>query len=67
MQGMVSIFNYQFDAGREAFEQAGVELISLTDYTTLLQLAVQKGVVETLQQEILLKWRDDPATWTGVS
>jgi orotate phosphoribosyltransferase len=67
IQGMVSIFNYQFDAGKQAFEAAGVDLVSLTDYTTLVQLAKQKGAIEPEQQEILLNWRNDPANWTGLS
>ena len=67
IQGMVSIFNYQFDAGTQAFEKAGVDLVSLTDYTTLLQLAEQKGFIQPAQQEILLNWRKDPANWSGLS
>ncbi len=65
--GMISIFNYQFEAGKKAFETAGIELFSLTDYTTLLQLAEKKGFIQTIQQEVLLNWRKDPANWTGVS
>jgi orotate phosphoribosyltransferase len=62
---MVSIFNYGFDVAREAFERAGVPLFSLTDYSTLLQLSLQKGVVQSSDEEILLNWRSDPANWTG--
>ena len=65
--GMVSIFNYQFEAGKEAFERAAVDLISLTDYSNLLQLAEKKGVILPSQQEVLLNWRKDPANWTGLS
>ena len=65
--GMVSIFNYQFDVGREAFKQAEIDLVSLTDYSTLLQLAERKGFIQPVQQEVLLNWRKDPANWSGVS
>lgn len=67
VQGMVSIFNYQFEAGKKAFEEAEVDLFSLTDYSNLLQLAEKKGVILPGQQEVLLKWRQDPANWTGLS
>ena len=67
IQGMVSIFNYQFDAGSKAFEEAGIELVSLTDYSSLLELAEKKGIVQFLQKEVLLNWRSDPANWKGVS
>ena len=65
--GMVSIFNYEFEAGKEAFAAAGIDLVSLTDYSNLLQLAEKKGVILPAQQEVLLNWRKDPANWTGLS
>lgn len=65
--GMVSIFNYRFDAGKEAFANAEVELFSLTDYPTLLELSEKKGLIQQSQQEVLLNWRKDPARWTGLS
>jgi len=65
--GMVSIFNYQFEAGQEAFKQAKIDLFSLTDYSTLLQLAEKKGFIQPVQQEVLLNWRKDPANWNGLS
>lgn len=66
VEGMVSIFNYQFDLAEEAFRRAEVPYFSLTNYHALLQLAIQKGLVQPSEEEILLKWRTDPASWTGV-
>ena len=66
VEGMVSIFSYQFDVAQEAFSRAEVPFFSLTDYPTLLRLATQKGLVQPAEEEILLKWRTDPAGWTGV-
>ncbi|NTS41505.1 orotate phosphoribosyltransferase [Flavisolibacter sp. BT320] len=66
VSGMVSIFNYQFDIALEAFKAADVPFFSLTDYPNLLQLALQKGLIKEEEQEILLKWRANPAAWTGV-
>jgi orotate phosphoribosyltransferase len=64
--GMVSIFSYSFSQAREDFEKAGVELIALTDYPSLLDLALTKGVIKGSDKDILLNWRSDPANWTGV-
>ena len=66
VDGMVSIFNYGFDAAREAFETAALPYSSLTDYGSLIQLAGKKGLVRAEQEGILLNWRSDPANWTGV-
>lgn len=67
IEGMVSIFNYQFEISGKAFEDAGVSLFSLTNYSSLLNLAAQKGIIRTDEEEILLKWRTDPANWNGLS
>ena len=64
--GMVSIFTYGFVAATEGFQKASLIYYSLTDYPTLIESAVEKGIVSAEQQEVLLKWRDDPAKWTGV-
>ena len=65
--GMVSIFNYQFDIAREAFQKFSVPYISLTDYPTLLRMAQSKGLVPEAELEVLLKWSSDPAHWEGLS
>lgn len=63
--GMVSIFTYGFPVAAEMFEKAGVKYYPLTDYPALIQLATEKRMVTAEQQEILLKWRHDPAGWKG--
>lgn len=64
--GMVSIFTYGFEAATQAFAAAGVPYISLTNYPTMIELAIEKGIVTGDQQPILLKWQADPANWTGI-
>lgn len=61
--GMVSIFNYGFPVAKEAFEKAGVSYRSLTNYETLVQLALEKKQIPQEQEPILLQWRQDPANW----
>jgi len=65
--GMVSIFSYGFSVATEAFQKASLIYHSLTDYETLIRLAIEKALVKADQQEVLLKWRDDPENWTGAS
>ncbi len=61
--GMVSIFTYGFDVATKAFANAGVDYTSLTNYPTLIELAVEKGIVTANQQNTLLNWGQDPANW----
>ena len=63
--GVVSIFNYGFTTVNEAFEKAGVPYVSLSDYPTLISLAMEKGLVSPRDEEVLLKWSADPAAWQG--
>ena len=64
--GMVSIFNYGFEQAKNAFEQAGVPYLSLTNYETLINLAIDKKIVSAAQESVLLNWKNDPANWKGV-
>ncbi|HSN08282.1 MAG TPA: orotate phosphoribosyltransferase [Hanamia sp.] len=64
VEGMVSIFNYGFEQAKKAFEEYGIPLKSLTDYDSLIELAIsQKSISESDQKE-LLNWRSDPANWS---
>ena len=63
--GMVAIFNYGFDVAKAGFQAAEVPFCSLTNYETLIDLAIEKGIVTPDQQKTLLNWRLDPANWTG--
>ncbi|HLZ89281.1 MAG TPA: orotate phosphoribosyltransferase [Puia sp.] len=63
--GLVSIFNYGFTAAREAFEKAGVPYTSLSNYPTLISLALEKGLVSPKEEDILLQWSANPADWQG--
>lgn len=61
--GMVSIFTYGFDVAEKAFAAACVRYNSLTNYSTLLELAKENGTISSEQQNTLLNWRKDPANW----
>lgn len=65
VEGMVSIFTYGFDVAAAAFAEAGVPLKSLTNYETLISLALDKGIVGSAEKATLLNWRSDPAHWQG--
>lgn len=64
--GMVSIFTYGFPHADEAFAAKGVRYTSLTNYENLVALAREKGIVKPELENALLKWRQDPAAWTGI-
>lgn len=64
--GMVAIFTYGFPEALEAFKNAGVKLFTLSDYHTLIEMALETGYIKENQVELLSRWREDPSTWKGV-
>ena len=61
--GMVSIFNYGFEIATRNFYEANVSLISLCDYNSLIQSALQDKYIDEEQVVSLKSWRVDPANW----
>jgi orotate phosphoribosyltransferase len=64
--GMVSIFTYSFPVSENNFRESGIPFYSLTNYPALIDLAKEKGLVTQQQEEVLLKWRENPAEWGAV-
>jgi orotate phosphoribosyltransferase len=61
--GMVAIFTYGFDLASERFEEAGVPLVTLSNYGSLIDVATSAGLVKASDTEVLQRWREDPAGW----
>jgi orotate phosphoribosyltransferase len=64
--GMVSIFNYGFNQATTAFEEAGIKLVSLTNYAALVELAIENETISPALLTTLNNWRENPADWKGV-
>lgn len=63
IEGMVSIFNYGFDKAVQDFAAANVRTKSLTNYPTLIELAIEKGLIEADVKETLMAWSTAPDVW----
>lgn len=61
--GMVASYTYGFPVAQKAFEDAGVELVTLTDYEHVVAEAVETGYISEADVELLHEWRKDPANW----
>ncbi|MDG1063387.1 MAG: orotate phosphoribosyltransferase [Flavobacteriaceae bacterium] len=64
VKGMVAIFTYGFPVAESNFEQAKIQLNTLSDYTHLLLQAEKSNYITSEQANILGKWREDPSIWT---
>ncbi|MCP4310943.1 MAG: orotate phosphoribosyltransferase [Bacteroidetes bacterium] len=65
VKGMVAIFTYGFPVAEEAFKNAGVKLFTLSNYNTLIDMALETGYIGESQVELLSKWREEPSAWKG--
>jgi len=63
VKGMVAIFTYGFDLSVDNFKKANVNLYTLGNYETLLDLAVAKKYITEEEQETLKEWSKSPSTW----
>lgn len=61
--GMLAIFTYNFPIAKENFENAAIELTTLSRYKTLLEVALESGDINESELESLNQWRQDPANW----
>ncbi len=61
--GMIAIFTYGFQKAISAFEEANVALVTLSDYETLVKVAIKNGYIKPNQLELLNEWRLSPDTW----
>ena len=61
VEGLISIFNYGFNEGLEAFKAAGIPFISLTNYDTLIAIAIENGIVSADTRQTLNEWRISPS------
>lgn len=63
VKGMVAIFTYGFDISVQNFKNANVQLHTLGNYETLLDLAVSKKYITEEEQQTLKEWSKSPSTW----
>lgn len=61
--GIVASYTYGFPVAEQAFAEAGVKLVTLTDYEHVVAQALETGYIAETDVEVLNEWRKDPANW----
>lgn len=64
--GMVAIFSYEFPVATKAFKDANVKLITLSNYSALINAALETGFIREGDVDTLKEWRKDPSMWSPV-
>ncbi|MFK7756730.1 MAG: orotate phosphoribosyltransferase [Flavobacteriales bacterium] len=63
VKGMTAIFTYGFEKAETAFNEAKVDLVTLSDYDNLINQAAQSGYLQEEEIEKIKAWRVSPETW----
>lgn len=61
--GMVASYTYGFPVAAQAFKDANVKLVTLTDYDHVVAEALATGYIQESDIELLNEWRKNPSGW----
>ena len=62
--GAVVIFDYQFSLAAKALRRAKLPVITLTNFQTMLDVAMDSDRLTQADADTLLQWHSDPENWT---
>jgi orotate phosphoribosyltransferase len=60
---MVAIFSYNLDTAKKNFKEAKCQLITLSDYNSLINEALESNYITDDDLQSLVKWRENPEKW----
>lgn len=63
--GVVAIFTYELPRGTQAFADAGLTVHTLTDFSTLIRVAEERGDISEEEWNSLKTWRENPENWSS--
>jgi orotate phosphoribosyltransferase len=65
VKGMVAIFYYGFDVSNKKFEEARIELHTMSSYSDLLDQALETNYISKSELQTLSEWNSNPSEWNA--
>lgn len=65
VMGVIAIFSYGLQSCEQAFAQAKVPFQTLTDYSTLINIAASHHFITETEHNLLNSWNKDPESWAA--
>ena len=59
----IAIFNYALTQTKQRFEEVGIKVYSLSNFTTLIDVAEAQHDISSVEKSQALKWNKDPSSW----
>jgi orotate phosphoribosyltransferase len=63
VRGILCIFTYGFQKAVDRFSELNMPVYCLTDYSTLVDVAVEEGYIKESDLNMLNAWRENPEEW----
>lgn len=63
--GVVALFTYGFTEAAMRFEEAEIPFATVTDYPTLIKVALDQHLITDEQYHELAEWYQDPRNWSS--
>jgi orotate phosphoribosyltransferase len=63
VENCLAIFTYGMEAAKKSFEEEKIKLITLTDFDTLVDIAVKQNYIEYKEKDMVLEWNKDSLGW----
>ncbi len=61
--GVAAIFTYELPKGEANFEKAEIPLMTLTNYSVLIEAALEDRYIDEQELTLLKEWKKDPENW----
>lgn len=61
--GVAAIFTYELPKGKANFEKAEIPLMTLTNYSVLIEAALENRYIDEQELTLLKEWKKDPENW----
>ena len=63
VMGMISIFDYELTVGQQHLKKNALQNRSLTCFNSIINYAIQSGVLSPENEEIMRMWQRAPQEW----
>ena len=63
--GAVVIYDYQFPMAAKALKRAKLPIITLTNFETMIDVALEGGTINQADADTLQQWHGDPENWVA--
>jgi orotate phosphoribosyltransferase len=61
--GLCSVFTYEFPIAQQIFSAENIKTLSLSNYSSLIDIALEKKIISDDEVILLKSWRENPSEW----